>query len=163
MCCDWDPDPSNILEKDSYIFQDCNYNSTIVNKEKHMVSKSVLLVTDTVFRAEMWRRIGRTETSLRITVVLFCSYKLQKTLPVTMLLLCGHATLLCETFFLFCWVKDLFSYHTVNTIRSTSLHAPGLSIHTGLVHQCPTSDTSSGGTSEVQRNFTPHRIWNFNT
>ena len=58
---------------------------------KHSVNKSFLLVTDAVFWAEMWQRVGRTGGG-------FSSYKLQKTVTVTTLLLFGHVTLLCGKF-----------------------------------------------------------------
>ena len=56
-------------------FQDSNYNNTIVEGDKHLVSKRFLLGTDTVFLAEMSLRVGRTDrmtdTSPRITGIFF--------------------------------------------------------------------------------------------
>ena len=46
--------------------------------------------------------VRRTDASPRITVVYFSSYKLPKTVTVTMLLLFGHVTLLCGTFLFIC-------------------------------------------------------------
>ena len=83
-------------------FQDSNYNKTTVEGEKHLVSSSFLPVTDAVFWAEMWQRVGwtdmMTDTSPHITAVFFSSYKMPKTLPVTMWLLFGPVTLLFGTF-----------------------------------------------------------------
>ena len=69
-----------------------------------------------------------TDTSPRISAVFLP--ELPKTLPVTTLMLFGPVTLLCGTF-----------------LFMLPLRAAGFSIHTGEVHQCCATDTTSGGTS----------------
>ena len=62
-------------------------------------------MTESVFQAEMWRRVGRTDrrtnrrtdASPPTAVVFFSSYKLSKTVTVTMLLMFGPVMLLCGT------------------------------------------------------------------
>ena len=83
--------------------------------DKQLVSSSILPGTDAIFQAEMCQRVGRTDritdrmidrmtdTSSCITAVFFSSYKLPKTVTVTMLWLLfysyfGPVTLLCGTF-----------------------------------------------------------------
>ena len=82
----------------------------------------------------MLRRVGRTgrltDTSPRTAVDFFSSYKLPKTVTVTMLLLFGHVTLLCGTF-LFIKLSQLSDCK----INTPPLHAAGLSVYTDLVHQ----------------------------
>ena len=78
---------------------------------KHLVSESFwVTVTDAVFLAEVWWRVGRTgertEASPHISAVFFSSCKLPKTVTVTFLLLFGHGKLLCGTFLC---IKDPFS------------------------------------------------------
>lgn len=64
---------------------------------------------------------------------------------------------------LLCGVNDVSSSHTVNTIRLTRPRSapPALPFTHMLVRLCCASVTTSGGTSEGQPNFTPHRILNF--
>ena len=130
-----------------------------------MVSKSFLLVA--VFRAEMWRRVSRTDSSPQITVVFFCKYKLQKTLPVTTLLLFGHATLLCGTFlFIFvgwriCLVITLW---TPSDWYASGPHPWPIHSHwLGSPMLCLWFYLTSRGTSEMQQKFSARRIWNFST
>ena len=106
----------------------------------------------------MWWRVGRTDTPPRITAVFFSSNKLPKT-PLVTLLLFGHVTLLCGTYFCICWVKDLFSYQTVDTIRSTHPRStpPAYPFTQVRFSSDTTSDTASRAASELQWNFTPHR------
>ena len=50
-------------------------------------------MTDAVFRAEMWRRVGRTDAALPTTAAFLPHIKLPTTVTVTTLLLFGHVTL----------------------------------------------------------------------
>ena len=72
----------------------------------------------------------RTDASPRSAVVFFSSYKLQKTVTVTTLLLFGHVTLLCGKL-LFTMLSQLLDCQT----NMPPLPAAGLSNHTGLVRQ----------------------------
>ena len=95
----------------------------------------------------------RTDTSPHITAVFFSSYELQKTLPVTMLLLFGPVTLLCGTF-LFILLSEGSVYCEHHLMNTLPLCTTALSIHTGTVRQCCSPVTNSGVTSEAQQNFT---------
>lgn len=96
------------------------------------------------------------DTSPCITAVLFSSYKLSKTLPVSTLLLFGPEMVLCGTL-IFILLDGLFSYHTEHHQIDMPLHlSASLSIHTGTVCKCCASDTTTEGASE--QNYTYHRI-----
>ena len=86
------------------------------------------------FRAEMWRRVGRTDwgtdASPRISVVFFSSYKLPKTVTVTTLILFGHVKLLCGN----------LSEGPVQ-LSDCLIDTPLVSVHTGSVRQSYARDT----------------------
>ena len=112
-------------------------------------------MTGAVFWAEVWRRVCRTsrstDASPHITAVFLNSYKLQKTVTVILLLLSGHVTLSCFVGHLLYIVE----WRTSVVVRLSDWHAPTLlcsgAIQTGSGCQCSVSDTTSRGTSALQR------------
>ena len=120
------------------------------------------------FRAEMWWRVcrtgsrtgGRTGASPCITLVLFTSYKLPKTVTVSTLCLFGHVALWDFYLYFVEWGICVVITHQTNI---PSICAAGLSIHTGSVRQYCASDNTSRGGSVPEWNFTPRRLWGIHT
>ena len=132
-------------------FQDSNYNNTIVEGDKHLVSESFFSETDAVFRADMWQRVGRTDrrtarrtdTSPHITVVFFSSYQFPKTLSVTTLLLFWSCNVALKDISLYCveWKICQTEYLQIDTLLLST--ASLASFTQTLICLCCTSDTTT--------------------
>ena len=183
MCCDWDPDPPNTLESFVFLSKLRCYIITMINpddvwlvhsrggmlfsggkftevsvrradRRSDFFSKTSATTmkqwkeTNTwwvkvfcwqvVFQAEMWCRVTRTDRR---------TDRRTGAMTVTLLLLFGHVTLLCGTFKWTCLRSALPAY-PFTQVRFSS---------------ATTSDTTSRGASESQRNFTLCCIQNSHT
>ena len=118
-------------------------------------------MTDAVFRAEMWQRVGRTGGRTDISPCITEVF-LPKTVTVSKLLLFDHVTLLCGTF-LFILLSGGHAQLSDCQTDTPLLCAAGLSIHTGLVRPYCASDTTSRGVSATEWNFHPSHLRDIHT
>ena len=140
-------------------FQDSNHHNTSGRRQTHGEFK-FFARERSFFSGQKCDKKSIGQTVLHVKLQYFLPHKLPKTLLVNAILLLVHVTCFVGHFSLFCWVKNRFSYHTVNAIRSTR---PGSTLpayptaQAAALLYCKFS-TNSRGESEPQWNFTPFHI-----
>ena len=162
MCCDWRPDPQNILESDKNNFFCTTLHNYIITISKqdtvwlyHSKFTEVLVSRADhhgyFFQYKLPCFSGRIVTGWQTLFtyncsIFFLSFKLPKTTPVTTLLLFGPVTL-------HCWTFSFIEWRICLAIRLNTIWQHTLDPCLGRCRLA--SDTTSRGASELQWNCPP--------